>query len=32
MIEVHLVFPSSNERTGVEIFDAADAQRFQRET
>ena len=32
MIEVHLVFPSSNERTGVEIFDAADAQRFQRQT
>jgi hypothetical protein len=31
MIEVHLVFPSSNERTGVEIFDAADAWGFQNE-
>jgi len=25
MIEVHVARPSSNERTGVEIFDAADA-------
>ena len=31
MIEVHFVFPSSNERTGVEIFDAADAWGFQNE-
>ncbi len=29
MIEVHLACPSSNEWTGVEIFDAADAGRFQ---
>src|SRR6266487_493474 len=28
MIEVHLTSPSSNEGTGVEIFDAPDPQRF----
>src|SRR6266513_2743722 len=28
MIEVHLTLPPSNERTGVEIFDAPDPQRF----
>ena len=28
MIEVYLTSPTSNERTGVEIFDAPDSQRF----
>jgi hypothetical protein len=29
MIEIHLTRPPTNERAGVEIFDAADAQGFQ---
>jgi len=32
MIEVHVAFPSPNEWSGVEIFDAADAWRFQSES
>ena len=31
MIERNRTWPAVNERTGVEIFDAADAERFQRE-
>ena len=32
VVEIHLTRPASNQRSRVEIFDAADAQRFQRET
>jgi hypothetical protein len=32
VIEIHVTRPASNQRSRVEIFDAADAQRFQRET
>ena len=32
VVEIHIAWPPSNQRLRVEIFDAADAKRFQRET
>jgi hypothetical protein len=32
VVEIHVTRPPSNQRLRVEILDAADAQRFQRET